>query len=61
MRLFAPLVPGRSKRFNMSCTHAELREIGRMAKSRGLTASDLVRELLRAAIDRPIGSATPGG
>ncbi len=51
MRLFAPFVSGRSKRFNMSCTHAELLAISRMAKARGLTASDFVRELLRGAMD----------
>jgi len=58
--LFAPdsrspakRVPGRTKRFNMTVTEAELKEINRLARRAGESASDLVRFLLRYARENP--------
>jgi hypothetical protein len=58
--LFAPdtrsptrRTPGRTKRFNMLVTEAELREINRLARKNGSSASNLVRFLLRYVHENP--------
>jgi Ribbon-helix-helix protein, copG family len=58
--LFAPdsrsptrRAPDRTKRFNMLVTEAELREINRLARKNGTSASDLIRFLLRYTRENP--------